>query len=126
MQGLKSAIWQFFRQDPDGSALLVWPSRIPHWMSKILLALGSYGFLAILEGKTSFKVQSGKNNSVTTDHSCSPICHASVPSQGSLSAWSHTNEGSRSAQHRSIHEESRPMLFLKSVFFILFDNCKMC
>ena len=48
----------------DGRALLVWPSRIPRWISKILFALGSYEFLAMLEGKNRkgllFRVQSGK------------------------------------------------------------------
>ena len=51
--------WQFFRQGRDGRALLVRPSRIPRWISKIIFALGSYEFLAMLEGKTR-KVQSGK------------------------------------------------------------------
>ena len=44
--------------------VLVRPSRIPRWISKILFALGSYEFLAILEGKLErphfLKVQSGK------------------------------------------------------------------
>jgi len=44
--------WQFFRQGWDGRALLVQPSRIPLWISKILFALDSYEFLAMLEGKT--------------------------------------------------------------------------
>ena len=35
-----------------GRALLVRPSRIPRWISKIIFALGSYEFLAMLEGKT--------------------------------------------------------------------------
>ena len=42
---------QFFRQGRDGRALLVRPSRIPHRISKILIALGADEFLAILEGK---------------------------------------------------------------------------
>ena len=41
-------IWQFFRQDQDGHALFVWPSRILCW----IFAFGSYEFLAMLEGKT--------------------------------------------------------------------------
>ena len=56
--------WQFFRQGRDGRALLVQPSRIPRWISKITFALGSYEFLAMLVGKTRkayyFRVQSGK------------------------------------------------------------------
>ena len=32
---------QFFRMGWDGCALLVWPSRIPHWNSKILFVLGA-------------------------------------------------------------------------------------
>ena len=40
------------------------PSRIPHRISKILLALGADEYLAMLEGKIKedpfFKVQSGK------------------------------------------------------------------
>ena len=43
---------QFFRLGQDGRALLVQPSRIPRWISKILFDLGSYEFLAMLEGKT--------------------------------------------------------------------------
>ena len=43
--------WQFFREGRDGHALLVWPSRIPRWTSKILFVLGFYEFLAMLEGK---------------------------------------------------------------------------
>ena len=40
-------------------------SRIPRWISKILFYLGSYEFLAMLEGNTRggglfFRVQSGK------------------------------------------------------------------
>ena len=49
MQGLKSAILAIFQTRPDGRALLVWPSRIPHWISKNLFALE---FLAMLEDKT--------------------------------------------------------------------------
>ena len=56
--------WQFFRKGRDGCALLVRPSRIHHRISKILFVLGSYEFLAMLEGKIGvtpfFKVQSGK------------------------------------------------------------------
>ena len=55
---------QFFRQGWDGYALLVWPSRIPHRISKILFALGANEFLVMLEVKIRetlfFKVQSGK------------------------------------------------------------------
>ena len=49
----KVPFWQYFRQGRDGRALLVQPSRIPSWISKIIFALGSYGFLAMLEGKTT-------------------------------------------------------------------------
>ena len=35
----------------DGRILLVWPSRIPNRISKILFALGADEFLAMLEGK---------------------------------------------------------------------------
>ena len=49
MHGLP--FWQFFRQGWDGRALLVQTSRIPHRISKILLALGADEFLAMLEGK---------------------------------------------------------------------------
>ena len=45
-------------------ALLVRPSRIPHRISKIIFILGSYEFLAMLDGKIRetpfFKVQSGE------------------------------------------------------------------
>jgi hypothetical protein len=41
----------FFRQGWDGRALSVWPSRIPHRISKIIFALGADEFLAMLEGK---------------------------------------------------------------------------
>ena len=52
MQGLKSAILAIFQTaGQDGRALLVWPSRIPHRISKILFALGADEFLAMLEGK---------------------------------------------------------------------------
>jgi hypothetical protein len=44
--------WQFFRQGWDDRALLIQPLRIPCWISKIIFALGSYEFLAMLEGKT--------------------------------------------------------------------------
>ena len=47
----KLPFWQFFRQGRDGRAQLVWPSRIPHSISKILFALGADEFLAMLEGK---------------------------------------------------------------------------
>ena len=43
--------WQFSRQGRDGRALSVWPSRIPHRISKIIFALGADEFLAMLEGK---------------------------------------------------------------------------
>ena len=60
----KVPFWQFFRQGRDGRALLVWPSRIPHRISKIIFALGADEFLAMLEGKIRealfFKVPSGK------------------------------------------------------------------
>jgi len=62
----KVPFWQFFRKGRDGHthALLVRPSRIPHGISKIHFVLGSYEFLAMLEGKIRetpiFKVQSGK------------------------------------------------------------------
>ena len=53
MKGLKSAILTIFlRQGRDGRALLVRPSRIPFWISKIIFALGSYEFLVMLECKT--------------------------------------------------------------------------
>ena len=51
MQGLKSAILAIFLYGRIGCALLVQPSRIPCWISKILFVLGSYEFLAMLEGK---------------------------------------------------------------------------
>jgi hypothetical protein len=41
----------FFREGRDGRALLVRPSRIPCWISKIIFVLGSYEFLPMLEGK---------------------------------------------------------------------------
>ena len=58
----KVPFWQFFRQGRDGRALLVWPSRISHRISKILFALGANEFLAMLEGKISKApfFQSGK------------------------------------------------------------------
>ena len=63
MQGLKSAILAIFQMDWVSRALLVWPSRIPHRISKILFALGANEFLAMLEGKIRealfFKVRSG-------------------------------------------------------------------
>jgi hypothetical protein len=40
---------QLFRRGRDDRTL--GPSRIPHRISKIILALGSYDFLAMLEGK---------------------------------------------------------------------------
>jgi hypothetical protein len=46
----KVPFWQFFRQGRDGRALLVQPSRIPRWISKILFASGADDFLAMLEG----------------------------------------------------------------------------
>ena len=61
--GQEVPFWQFFKKGRDG-ALLVQPSRIPHRISKILIVLGSYEFLAMLEGKIKetqfFKVQFGK------------------------------------------------------------------
>ena len=39
--------WKSFRQGWAGSALLLRPSRIPRWISKIISALGSFKFLAI-------------------------------------------------------------------------------
>ena len=47
----KVPFWQFFRQGRDGRTLLVWPSRIPHGISKVLFALGADEFLAMQEGK---------------------------------------------------------------------------
>ena len=47
----KVPFWQFFRQGRDGRALVVRPLRIPHGISKILLALGADEFLAMLKGK---------------------------------------------------------------------------
>ena len=55
--------WQIFGKGRDGCALLVRPSRIPHWISKILFVLGSYEFLVMQKGKIRkgpFRVQSGK------------------------------------------------------------------
>ena len=49
MQRLKSAILAIFQTGPRW---LVWPSRIPRWILKIIFALGSYEFLAMLEAKT--------------------------------------------------------------------------
>ena len=43
--------WQFSREGRDGRALLVRPSRIPCWISKILSVLESFELLAIPEGK---------------------------------------------------------------------------
>ena len=56
MQGLKSAILATlilatFQPGPGWFALLVRPLRIPRWTSKIIFVLGSYEFLAMLEGK---------------------------------------------------------------------------
>ena len=47
----KVPFWQYFRQGLDGRALLVWPSRIPPRISKIIFALSADEFLAMLEGK---------------------------------------------------------------------------
>jgi len=47
----KVPFWQFFRQGRSGRALLVWPSRIPHRISKNIFALGADEFLEMLEGK---------------------------------------------------------------------------
>ena len=52
MQGLNVPFWQFFIQGWCGRALIVRPSRIPRWISKINFVLGSYEFLAMLEGKS--------------------------------------------------------------------------
>ena len=41
----------FFREGWDGRALLVQPSRIPCWISKIVFVLGSFQILVMLEGK---------------------------------------------------------------------------
>ena len=49
MQGWKIAK---MAQGRYGRALLVRPSRIPRWFSKIIFALGSYELLVMLEGKT--------------------------------------------------------------------------
>ena len=62
MQGLKSAILEIFQAWPE------WPFSVStafkNWISKILLVLGSYEFLVMLEGNIRetpfFKVQSGK------------------------------------------------------------------
>jgi hypothetical protein len=51
MHGSKSVILAIFQTGPDGLALLVRPSRIPHRISKILFALGLDEFLAVQEGK---------------------------------------------------------------------------
>ena len=60
----KVPLWQFFKQGRDGHALFFQPSKIPHRISKILFAYGSYVFLAMLEGKIRepqfLKVQSDK------------------------------------------------------------------
>ena len=68
----KVPFWQFFRPDRDGRALLVQTSRIPHRISKILLASGADDFLAMLEGKIRdgpfFKGSILKNNSVCYLH----------------------------------------------------------
>ena len=57
-----------FSEGRDGRALLVWPSKIPCWISKNIFVLGSYEFLAMIESKLekalSFRVQSGKKTSV--------------------------------------------------------------
>ena len=50
--GVKKRYFGNFSEGWDGSALLVHPSRIPCWISKILFALSFYEFLAMLEGKT--------------------------------------------------------------------------
>jgi hypothetical protein len=47
----KVTFWLFFRQGQDGRALLVWPSKIPHRISKMIFALDADEFLAMLEGK---------------------------------------------------------------------------
>ena len=49
--GEKVPFWQFFSKGRYGRALLVRPSRIPHRISKILLALGADEFLAMFDGK---------------------------------------------------------------------------
>ena len=59
----KVPFWQFFRQGRDGRAVLGWPSRIPHRISKIIFALGADVFLAVqckIREAPFFKVQSGK------------------------------------------------------------------
>ena len=65
----KVPFWQFFRQGRDGRALLVWPSRTPHRIWKILFALGADEFLAMQEGKIRegpfFKGSIQLNNSVS-------------------------------------------------------------
>jgi hypothetical protein len=50
IQGLKSAIWAIF-QNGLGWPRPVSPARIPHRISKNIFVLGSYEFLAMLEGK---------------------------------------------------------------------------
>jgi hypothetical protein len=60
MQVLKVPFWQFFREGRDGRALLVWPLRIPSWISKIIFVLSSYEFLSMLaklERAFSFRFQ---------------------------------------------------------------------
>ena len=47
----KVPFWQLFIQGWDGHALLVWPSKIPHGISKIIFALDADEFLAMLKGK---------------------------------------------------------------------------
>ena len=63
------SFWQFFWQGRDGRALLVRPSRIPGWISKILFVLGSYEYLKRLEVKVRkylfFYVKIFYNNSVS-------------------------------------------------------------
>ena len=52
----KVPFWQFFRQGQDGHALLVWPLRIPHRISKIIFVLGSYELLVMLICQNNWKI----------------------------------------------------------------------
>ena len=50
-RGQKVPFGQIFRMDWDGYALLVRPSRIPSWISKIIFAESADESLARLKGK---------------------------------------------------------------------------
>ena len=63
MQGLKSAILAFFGEGWDGLVLIIQPSIISCWISRIIFVFGFYEFLAIKEGKIRiglFMVRFGK------------------------------------------------------------------